>query len=88
MRSDCAVAFRASQLSFSIAGERLFDGNGVPSLVGPQLAVFNHGANMDRSRLGVQVDRRYSALRVDPENALSGWSDLPLLWGERSAGFF
>ena len=35
MRADRAVTFRASQLSLSVACERLVYRDGVPSLVGP-----------------------------------------------------
>lgn len=55
MRSDRAVTLRASQLSLSVAGERLVYCDGVPSLVGPQLAVFNHSARMARGGAGLQV---------------------------------
>lgn len=43
MRFDRAVALGASQLSLSVAGQRLVYCDGVPSLVGPQFAIFDHG---------------------------------------------
>lgn len=89
MRSDCAVAFRASELSFSIAGQRLFDGDGVPSLVGPELAVFNHDANMDCSRLDLQVDidiRRSGYIRKSALSETKASDRLKLLAAVAASG--
>lgn len=55
MRPDRAVTLRAPQLSLCVTGERLVYRDGVPSLVGPQLAVFNHSARMARAGPTMQV---------------------------------
>ena len=58
MRSDRAVTFRATQLSLRVAGERLVYRDGVPSLVGPKLAIFDHGVRMARAGGALQVWER------------------------------
>lgn len=55
MRPDRAVALWASQLSLSVACERLVYRDGVPRLVGPQFAVFNHRARMAHAGAALQV---------------------------------
>lgn len=57
MRPHRTMALRASQLSFSVAGQRLIYGNRMPSLVGPELAVFKHGAKMDRAGVVTQANQ-------------------------------
>lgn len=42
VRPDAAVALRASQLSFSVCGNRLIDRDPMPRLVRPQFAVLDH----------------------------------------------
>lgn len=63
MGSHRTMALRAPQLSFSVCGERLSYRDGVPSLVGPKLAIFNHGTRMARAGGGLQVWER--ALKAD-----------------------
>ncbi len=74
MRSDRTVALRAAQLSLSVASERLVYRDGVPSLVGPKLAIFNHAARMARAAGALQV--REPALRGSGEFQAGTLSDL------------
>lgn len=52
------MALGAPQLSLSVGCERLVYRDGVPSLVGPQFAVFDHSANMARGSRAMQACRR------------------------------
>ena len=63
MRSNSPVTFRAAQLSLSVAGERLVYRDGMPSLIGPQLAIFNHGVSMARTGGTMQVGADAGGLR-------------------------
>lgn len=74
MRSNCPMALRAAQLSFSVAGQSLVYRDGVPSLVGPKLAIFNHGVRMARAGGALQVWER--ALRASGEFQADTRSDL------------
>ena len=72
MRSDRAMALRAPQSTLSVACERLVYRDGVPSLVGPQLAVFNHRARMSRAGAALQgCECTLAALREFQADKLS-----------------
>ena len=46
MGTHRAMAFRTAQLPLSVFGERVIDGNQMPLLVGPELAIFDHAVMM------------------------------------------
>lgn len=73
VRSHCAVTLRTAELSLSVRSDRLIYRDGVPSLVGPEFAIFDHNAILGPARGACKFRGALSITRAMRTDADAIW---------------